>query len=253
MTNRERLQENYEDALFALLMDDVAQTEGERLIRENDALQEDPNAAIPENIDRRYMQVIQRTLFKQKHRASLKKLGQQICRAAVIAAIITSLFVGAYAFSPSFRTGTLNLLLEIDDKLATWHFDDSSQRQLSEGQTGVGSISFDVNIPGGYTAIDYKTLPEQVHIVYENEYQTKMSVDIFEITNATYTYDVENAEYYEEVSIGTNSGILLDKDGVSSIAWADIEHQIFFYVFSDNATVDEVKTFAKNLSEAYGY
>ena len=59
MTNRERLQENYEDALFALLMDDVARTEGKRLIRENEALQADPNAAVPENIDRRCMQLIQ--------------------------------------------------------------------------------------------------------------------------------------------------------------------------------------------------
>ena len=40
MANRNKLRENYEDALFALLMDDLAQQEGERLIRENETLKE---------------------------------------------------------------------------------------------------------------------------------------------------------------------------------------------------------------------
>ena len=36
MTNREKLQDQYEDALFALLMDDLAWREGVRLLEENE-------------------------------------------------------------------------------------------------------------------------------------------------------------------------------------------------------------------------
>ena len=35
MTRREKLQENFEDALFALLMEEVAEQEGQRLLEEN--------------------------------------------------------------------------------------------------------------------------------------------------------------------------------------------------------------------------
>lgn len=41
MTRREELQEAYEDAMFALLMDYVAESEGEKALEENRVLQED--------------------------------------------------------------------------------------------------------------------------------------------------------------------------------------------------------------------
>ena len=47
MTRREELQEAYEDAMFALLMDYVAESEGKKALEENRALQEDPDAEVP--------------------------------------------------------------------------------------------------------------------------------------------------------------------------------------------------------------
>ena len=48
MTRREKLEEQYEDAYFALLMDAVAEKEGVRLEELNDHLNQDPSAAVPE-------------------------------------------------------------------------------------------------------------------------------------------------------------------------------------------------------------
>ena len=42
MTRREKLEEQYEDAYFALLMDAVAEKEGARLEELNDQLNRDP-------------------------------------------------------------------------------------------------------------------------------------------------------------------------------------------------------------------
>ena len=55
MSRTEQLYESYEDALFALLMDKVAKAEGARLLEENERLQNDPNAAVPEHIDKACM------------------------------------------------------------------------------------------------------------------------------------------------------------------------------------------------------
>ena len=47
MTHHEKLVERYEDALFALMMEDVAETEGEKLQELNEQLKRDPSAEIP--------------------------------------------------------------------------------------------------------------------------------------------------------------------------------------------------------------
>ena len=44
MTHHEKLVERYEDALFALMMEDVAETEGEKLQELNEQLKCDPAA-----------------------------------------------------------------------------------------------------------------------------------------------------------------------------------------------------------------
>ena len=51
MANRETRKEQYEDALFALLMDEMAQEDGKELLRLNEQLKQDPGAAVPEAPD----------------------------------------------------------------------------------------------------------------------------------------------------------------------------------------------------------
>lgn len=249
MTNRERLLENYEDALFALLMDDVARAEGERLIRENEALQTDPRAAVPDDIDLRCRRTIQRAFAKLGHSMTAARWGKRIGKVAVVAAIISTLFISAYASSPSFRAGTLNLLLEIDDKLATWQFNDGGLPQLPEGTDEAKEIGFDIgSIPKGYTITDIESFPNQTHIQCENTHGIKIYVDVFEVGNAAaFAYDTEDADYYEEINIKGFPAILVDKDGTMSIAWADERQGSFYSVFSADATTEELEEFVCEL------
>ena len=47
MTKREQLREEYEDALFALMMDEFAVAEGEKALEENVRLKIDPVFVVP--------------------------------------------------------------------------------------------------------------------------------------------------------------------------------------------------------------
>lgn len=60
MTRHERLLENYEDAYFALLMEDVAQVEGARLDQLNMELQNDRNRQISRRMDTHGIIVVER-------------------------------------------------------------------------------------------------------------------------------------------------------------------------------------------------
>lgn len=66
MKTREQLQEEYEDALFALLMYDVAELEGRHAAEENERLLNDPNARVPEDLDRKCLQLINRHFLRKK-------------------------------------------------------------------------------------------------------------------------------------------------------------------------------------------
>ena len=58
MKCKEQLWEDYEDALFALLMDKVAEDEGARLYEENERLRRDPAAEVPPEFDRKSREAI---------------------------------------------------------------------------------------------------------------------------------------------------------------------------------------------------
>ena len=76
MTKREELVETYEDALFALLMDEVAQIEGEEAIQLNNELLADSKYAVPETVQRRCKRTIQREFARENR----KKLGKSTAK-----------------------------------------------------------------------------------------------------------------------------------------------------------------------------
>ena len=66
MNRRDELRERYEDALFAFLMEDVIETEGKKMLEENERLKQDPLAAVPEAVDYRCIQTIKRGFAKER-------------------------------------------------------------------------------------------------------------------------------------------------------------------------------------------
>ena len=76
MTRREELQEQYEDALFALWMNEVAEAEGEELLKLNEQLKEDPDAAMPDEL----LQTCLNTIRRITRRERAVRFGQRSSR-----------------------------------------------------------------------------------------------------------------------------------------------------------------------------
>ena len=112
MTRQEILREQYEDALFALLMDRMICAEGERLLEENERLKSDPNAEIPEKLMKRCRKVIARE-YAKKHFASVRHFSVKLFQKAAIITLTGMLFfTGALAASETLRNNTINLIVE---------------------------------------------------------------------------------------------------------------------------------------------
>lgn len=112
MNRRDELRERYEDALFAFLMEDVIETEGKKMLEENERLKQDPLAAVPEAVDYRCIQTIKRGFAKERRHTVGRITYRVLNRVAMIAVICALLFVTAFAASSEIRSKTINLLIE---------------------------------------------------------------------------------------------------------------------------------------------
>ena len=105
MTNHERLTEQYEDALFALLMDSVAEEEGKQALELNERLKADPAAEVPESARRRCEATIRRE-FNRKRAKKLGKVTWKVVRRVSVAVMLmVVLLTTAMAASEQFRLG----------------------------------------------------------------------------------------------------------------------------------------------------
>lgn len=115
MTTRETRKEQYEDALFALLMEEMAQEDGEELLRLNEALKQNPGAAVPEAVQRRCEKVIGTAFSRRPFQATGRRTARWFGRLLLAAILGILLFSAAFALSEDVRVATLNTILEVMD------------------------------------------------------------------------------------------------------------------------------------------
>ena len=115
MTRQELLVEQYEDALFALIMDKVAEVEGQKAIEENQRLKESGEVVIPEELNRRCKQTIRCKTAEKHLKRYGRGFGKVLNKVAIVALMALLLFTTAFATSESFRVKTLNFVMEVFD------------------------------------------------------------------------------------------------------------------------------------------
>ena len=92
MARQEELVERYEDALFTLLMNGVAEAEGKRLLEESAELKKDPSAAVPERVNRRCIRTINRAFAREK-RIAFQRTSRRVLQRAAIVAVASALLL----------------------------------------------------------------------------------------------------------------------------------------------------------------
>lgn len=249
MTRRERLQDNYEDALFALLMEDWIEEAGERLTAENRWLKNDPSAAIPEKLDQRCRKLIRHGAGA----ASARKTGQTIARvtfrtfskAAAVIVICMLLFTAAFAVSPALRMKTLNLLVGASNLNATLIVDDSSQPQANYDTSEAALTVYEQfgyripAMPDGFELTSTTVSPNLSLLRYNTSDGTTINFRFTKTLNGNYQVDTENAQRVEPISVNGFDGMLIEKDNWLSIVWANTETDVFVHITA--AGIDEAE------------
>ena len=230
MTTRKQLEEQYENAYFALLMHKIAEQDGARLERLNEKLQNNPDAVVPEEIDRKCLKTIGQYFAQKRHACHWRTSKKILGRIGIVAAIILLLFTTAFALSEEFRVTTLNLLITIEEKYTELHMEETEKTTSDSASvtsdTSTGSNYFDDLeigwMPEGYTCIINH--PNQM-IGFENDQGESFTISLAD-GRGRISIDTEDADKIEELTINGLDTIRVTKDGCINTVMIDTEHGV---------------------------
>lgn len=247
MTHRDTLYANYEDALFALMMDSVVQSEGKRLLAEKERLEQDPDAALSEALQRRCMKTIDRAFAKQKRRAAGRTAKKIFKLLPLVAVIIAAMAVLAYAAFPEFRADVLNLLLRNNTSSIDWSFVDDkgidAQSDIPESPT------FSVQLPSGYMLSEYwnNIDTEQATYLHQNDETHSITISVLHSGYTATNTDIEDVDYYEQATIQGYEAMLTVKNGLTRITWGDPAVQCYVTLKATGMDFSTAKQIAESV------
>lgn len=238
MNRRERLQDQYEDALFALLMDDIATMENKKAEEENERLQNDPSAAVPEDLDRRCMQLIHRHFAKERARAVGRFTAKAMKRVALAAGIAAICFTTAFATSETVRINTLNLMIEVFETNTEFRFTNSSKEVAPQLKVGW--------IPDGYSLTDEGSDSLETWYEYQSGGNETFGIRCERTDGLVVGIDTEDAEV-EYIQIKDFQAMLVEKDSKIQLLWATQDNSIFVTIWGTEMEPEDIIHIANEL------
>ena len=244
MTQKEQLWENYEDAVFAILMDAVAEQEGEKGLQLMEELEHDPSAQVPEEVQRRAEKTIRKAFAAQSRRSARHVGFRMFQRIAVAVMIVILTAVCAFAAFPEVRAGILNVIAQEYEDHTDISFSTTSSNEYPAAE-------YDVElgwIPEGFTMTQDETEYSSALKLYEREDGATLSVVASSAEGRTTSVDTEDAKV-TSVTIQGYDGTLVEKDDVQwvCIIFVVPEKNMMVCIDSEYIPVNQTIDVAENL------
>jgi len=245
MTRHEQLRERYEDAVFALMMDEIATARGKEAEEENVRLQNDPAAAVPEDVDKRCLKTIRRHQAKDKARSAGRFTVKTFKRVVMAAGIAAILFTTAFATSETVRVNTMNLVVRVFETHTDYNFNGTGLAEWMEWtppQLAVGWLPDDMKLREQYISIqetDYRYYGN-VH----NDGIRTLRVKCERADGQGTNFDTEDAQI-ETITVQGESAMLVTKqlpEGKWDIQliWTTDDNGLLLNVCGENVSREEI-------------
>lgn len=243
MTHREEVQEQYEDALFALLMDDMAQEQGAAYETENERLKQEPEFSAPDKTDQRMLKAIRSIESKRRVKSVLRGSYKVISRVSVAVVAVLLLSVTALALFPQLRTYLLNITVKaLPESIDYVSYTDDSANFVYHSISGVELGYF----PDDYVLVTQQQAENLFSSSYENTKGDYIDISVSTGVGVT-SVDTEDAEV-RDIAVQGYEGTAIDKKRVfHAIVWTDTEHNCNVLLISSTLTTDELLPIAEEL------
>lgn len=241
MAKHTYLTDNYEDALFALLMEDVSHEEGIKAIEENEHLKNDPDAALPIDLQNKCVQTIRKNFRKEQTRKAKHTALKIANRIAVAILTCVLLATVAFAVSEEVRVKVLNWVSET--------FEDHTELYLGE-QDAIEESTIPRFIakwlPEGYVLqtneIDDHGISEQY--VGPDEKGSCVMIVITQFFEGECNVDTEESNI-TSVNINGYDATIVEKDNTIQIIWTC--GNVVVQITSENINLSQIIKIAENI------
>ena len=254
MTDHERLREQYEDALFALLMEGVAEAEGEEALRLNEELKKDPNAEVPKEVQKRCEKTIRSAFAQKQLRATGRTAARWLTRVAVVAALGGVMFTAAFALSEDVRVATLNALIQVMDDRTQISFGETKTTQSNGKMIDSGHIVADW-LPDGYRLTNEYSGSMYTRLSFSDESDSFITIEISQFNQSTvYNFDSESTTQ-KEITVNGHEAYLYTKNDDAlrreyadmpqirsemTILWIDLTNQTIWNISATNLAEEDI-------------
>lgn len=242
MTKQEMLYEQYNDALFRLLMHSVAQHQGQQYQEENQALkaQEDGPS---ETAKRRCLRTISRQVRRGHARAAARTASRVLSKAAVVMLLVISCLTAAFAVSPVFRSDAL--------RWAVATFGDHAEYRFNQTEGGVQYQGIEVGwLPEGYELVRSRTTDATILHCYVKATDTaeqRIEVQILKFDGAgIFKVDTEADQLYQ-VSVQSTLATVIEWNGCVQITWMYPKSNYIVMLCSDSISTETALRIAQSI------
>ena len=242
MTRREMLMECYEDALFALMMEEKAEADGQKLWEEYRSCGESDAPEIPDEVRRRCWNVVSRKAARDEMKRIGKGFTRVVTKVAVAALMVMLLFTTAFAASEDFRVRTLNMVMEVFDDRLELRFPSSGQP--TENFVPDPRIA-DSQLPEGFRPTDEASDVMGRWYEYRDAGDGVINTYIMDMENSNMVLDTENA-VRSSVTVQGETAILLEDGQLRQLLW-QIGEVWFCHIITENVSTDTLLTYAESI------
>lgn len=246
MTKREKLQEQYEEALFALLMEDAKQAHDKQAAEMHAQTAQSDDIQLPPEMDERMLELIRQSCTPKRRVVHFPKLVSRVAVAACLALCVTTT---AFAASPALRTYVLSLSTTVTEKYTEFHFlyngQDDMPAEYADSEVQEFTIGW---LPDEFLFEKEERYSDQIIYSFQTTDERHLTID--KITNATTSsaIDTEDAEI-SYVPIRGKSALVSEKDNYVILTWAEPENATIYCVTGENVSKDDVIKVAQNIQE----
>lgn len=242
MTKQEMLYEQYNDALFRLLMHSVAQHQGQQYQEENQALKAQEGGP-SETAKRRCLRTISRQVRRGHARAAARTASRVLSKAAVVMLLVISCLTAAFAVSPVFRSDAL--------RWAVATFGDHAEYRFNQTEGGVQYQGIEVGwLPEGYELVE-SDAPDRVILrrYIKSSSGVKSSIDVRAISffdECVFKVDTEADQIYQ-VSVQNTLATVVQKEECVQITWMYPKSNCIVTLYGDNISTETALRIAQSI------
>lgn len=220
MDDREKLMERYDDAAFALMMDEYAEAEGEAILAEFRAAAEAGELPeMPEELDKACRNTIRREYARRERRVRLRQLRRAAARVAVAVFVVIGILSTLVFSVEAWRNTILGRFMKETEEgtVITWEDPLQDFRDVSVA-------TFEAMLPDGYERVSEAITENITMVVYADENENLAQLYIVP-ASGNVTLDTEDA-VCTEIVLGDFNALLIEEPPKCMVVWENQEEGV---------------------------